>query len=355
MVLNIVSVVVVLGVLIFFHELGHFLVARFLGIGVQTFSLGFGPAVLARRFGLTEYRLSLVPLGGYVQMVGEKPDERPEPPFTDEHNFSLRSPWQRISVIAAGPIFNFILAWFIYWGLFWAHGQVEILPHIGAVQADSPAQAAGLQAGDIVTALNGEEVVNWEQMAQTIQGHGGQPLHMVIRRGDTLLELTLTPRLQERKNIFGETVSTPLIGITSAGDHITVDLGPIRAAREGAIQTWQILALTVQGLIKLIERVVPLDTVGGPIMIAQMVSDQAQAGVSNLLLLTALISINLGLLNLLPIPVLDGGHIFFLLIEGLTGKTLDEKWQRFSLQLGISFLVALTALAVINDVMRLAR
>ncbi len=354
MLLNIISVVVVLGVLIFFHELGHFLVARFLGIGVHTFSLGFGPAVAAKRFGLTEYRLSLIPLGGYVQMVGEEPNEILRPPFTAQHNFSLRSPWQRLLVVAAGPIFNFLLAWFIYWGLFWAHGQVEVLAHIGGVQADSPAQAAGLQAGDIVTALNGEKVFNWEEMTQLIQSHGEQPLRMLIQRDNSRLELTVTPRLQERKNIFGETVATPFIGISSAGDHITVALGPFRAAWEGARQTWQILALTVQGLVKLIERIVPLDTVGGPIMIAQMVSEQAQAGLSNLLFLTALISINLGLLNLLPIPVLDGGHIFFFLIEGLSGKKLTEKWQVFSYRLGLSFLVALMVLAVVNDVVRLA-
>ena len=191
-------------------------------------------------------------------------------------------------------------------------------------------------------------------MTQLIQSHGEQPLRMLIQRDNSRLELTVTPRLQERKNIFGETVATPFIGISSAGDHITVALGPFRAAWEGARQTWQILALTVQGLVKLIERIVPLDTVGGPIMIAQMVSEQAQAGLSNLLFLTALISINLGLLNLLPIPVLDGGHIFFFLIEGLSGKKLTEKWQVFSYRLGLSFLVALMVLAVVNDVVRLA-
>ncbi len=355
MLLNIISVVVVLGALIFFHELGHFLAARFLGIGVYTFSLGFGPAILSRRLGLTEYRLSLIPLGGYVQMVGEDADEAPRPPFTARHNFSLRSAWQRLLVVAAGPLFNFLLAWLLYSGLLLVHGQVEVLPHVGDVQAGSPAQAAGLQAGDVVTALNGEKVFNWEEMTQIIQGHGDKPLHMAIRRGDSVLELMVTPRLQEGKNIFGETVFTPLIGISSAGDHIAVALGPIRAAVEGARQTWQVLALTVQGLVKLIERVVPLDTVGGPIMIAQMVSEQAQAGVSNLLLLTALISINLGLLNLLPIPVLDGGHIFFFLIEGLTGRKLNEKWQLVTQRLGLSFLIGLSVLAVVNDVVRLVR
>ena len=209
----------------------------FLGIRVHTFSLSFDPTVTAKCFGLIEYRLSLISLGGYVQMVGEEPNEILRPPFTAQHNFSLRSPWQRLLVVAAGPIFNFLLAWFIYWGLFWAHGQVEVLAHIGGVQADSPAQAAGLQAGDIVTALNGEKVFNWEEMTQLIQSHGEQPLRMLIQRDNSRLELTVTPRLQERKNIFGETVATPFIGISSAGDHITVALGPFRAAWEGARQT----------------------------------------------------------------------------------------------------------------------
>ncbi len=355
MLLNIVSVVLVLSVLIFFHELGHFLIARLWGIGVKTFSLGFGPALFSKRCGMTEYRLSLIPLGGFVQLVGEHVDETLESPFTPRHNFSLRSPWQRITVIAAGPIFNFLLAWFIYWGIFWVQGKIEVLPHIGTVLEKSPAQEAGLLAGDMIIALNGKQVFDWEMMTMLIREQGEQSICFEIQRDGEKWQFMLKPRLQEQKNIFGETVKIPQVGISSSGDYISVPLGVGSAAVEGAKQTWKIFALTVQGLVKLVERIVPLDTVGGPILIAQMVSEQAHAGLSNLLFLTALISINLGFLNLLPIPILDGGHILFFLIEGLSGKTLNDKWKKISLQIGVSFLVALTVLAVVNDVMRLVR
>jgi len=352
MIQSTLAIILVLGALIFFHELGHFLVARIMGIGVNAFSLGFGPRIWKKTIGLTEYRLSAFPLGGYVQLVGEHTDDELPEKFSEIQSFALRPPWQRMLVVAAGPIFNFILAWFIYWGIFWAQGQMELLPRIGTIQPESPALAAGIEANDLVTAVDGTPLTYWKDLAGAIQKSQGNPLRLTIIRNGTQVQVSVTPHLQEQTNLFGEKKQVPMVGITASGDTITLELSPLEAASAGVIQTWRLSKLTLQGLIKLVERVVPLDNIGGPIMIAQMVSQQAHEGIVNLLALTALISINLGLLNLLPIPVLDGGHILFFAIEWIRRKPLDERLQNITMRIGLSFLIALMGLAIFNDIWR---
>ena len=352
MIQSALAIILVLGALIFFHELGHFLVARLMGIGVKAFSLGFGPRLWKKTWGQTEYRLSALPLGGYVQLVGEQADEELPEGFAGDQSFSLRPPWQRMCVVAAGPIFNFILAWFIYWGIFWAQGQIELLPRIGAAQPDSPALAAGIEANDLVTAVDGHAVIYWEDLAHAIQTSQGRPLRLTILRRQTIVDIRVTPHLQEQTNLFGEKKQIPMLGISAAGDTITLKLSPLKAAQAGITQTWVLSKLTFQGLVKLVERVVPLDNIGGPIMIAQMVSEQAHEGIINLLALTALISINLGLLNLLPIPILDGGHILFCAIEWIRGRPLDERLQNLTMRIGLALLLALMGLAIFNDILR---
>ncbi len=349
------AIVLVLGVLIFFHELGHFLVARIFGIGVSTFSLGFGPKLFGFVSGKTEYRLSAVPLGGYVSLVGESDESEIPDQFTQEEKFSGRPPWQRILVVAAGPVFNFMLALFIYWGLFWAHGQLELIAEIGEVTEGSPAYEAGLQPGDKVIAVDGREITYWDDMVLFIQESRGEPLDIQVRRNSDVLGLTVTPEMVPRENIFGEEIITPQVGVIASGETVTIELSFFDAAREGAAQTWMLMKLTVQGIIKLIERIIPLDNIGGPIMIAQLVSEQTQEGLVNLLALTALISINLGLINLLPIPVLDGGHIVFYTVEMITGKPLNDRMKQIATRIGILFILALMAFAIINDVLRIVR
>jgi regulator of sigma E protease len=352
MILSTLAIILVLGALIFFHELGHFLVARSMDIGVKAFSLGFGPKLWKKTWGQTEYRLSAIPLGGYVQLVGEhREDEVPEG-FSPSQSFAQRPPWQRMLVVAAGPVFNFLLAWLIYWGIFWAQGQTELLPRIGEIQPESPAQIAGVMAGDVVTAVNDIPTTYWQDLSEAIRTSDGAALQLSIQRGQQLVSVRVTPHLQERKNIFGETKQVPMVGIIAAGETTTIDLSILEAASAGAAQTWALSKLTFQGIVKLVERVVPLDNIGGPIMIAQMVGQQAHEGVVNLLAITALISINLGLLNLLPIPVLDGGHILFCAIEWIRKRPLDEKLQNITTRLGLAFLLALMGLAIFNDIWR---
>ena len=351
-----IAIIIVLGVLIFFHELGHFLVARMFGIGVSTFSLGFGPKLFSFVSGKTEYRLSAVPLGGYVSLVGEADNEEDVPDqFTPEEKFSGRPPWQRTLVVAAGPVFNFILAWFIFWGLFWSGGQLELVAEIGEVAENSPAYEAGLTPGDRVIEVDGRKITYWDDMVLFIQQSQGDPLDFLVQRNSDVLGVTVTPEMATRENIFGEEIVTPQVGVVASGETVSIELGFFSAAGEGAAQTWMLMKLTVQGIIKLIERIIPLDNIGGPIMIAQLVSEQTQEGLVNLLALTALISINLGLINLLPIPVLDGGHIVFNTVEMITGKPLNDRMKQIATRIGIAFILTLMAFAIINDVLRIVR
>ncbi|GAB6060444.1 RIP metalloprotease RseP [Desulfonatronum parangueonense] len=349
---SVIAIVLVLGVLIFFHELGHFIVARLFKIGVPVFSLGFGPKLFSFVSGGTEYRLSAIPLGGYVKLAGESSQEDLPSEVPPESSFSLRPPWQRILVVGAGPFFNFFLAVFIYWGLFWYHGQQELLPVVGQVQENSAAEAADIQAGDRIVAINGQEIQYWRHLSEQIQESEGQAMHLTILRNEQVVQLTAEPQVATRQNIFGEDIRVAMLGITAAGETQSIALGPGTALIAGAEQTWEIVNLTVQGIIKLIGRIIPADNIGGPILIAQLVSEQAAEGMTNLLALTALISINLGLLNLLPVPVLDGGHILFYVIEMIKGKPLNARAQELAYKFGIAFLIALMTFAVFNDITR---
>lgn len=347
-----IAIILVIGVLVAFHEFGHFIVARMLGIGVHTFSIGFGPKLLARRWGSTEYRLSAIPLGGYVHLVGESDEEEVLPEFPPEASFSQRPAWHRMLVIAAGPVFNLILAAFIYWGLAWGHGQVQTLPTVGQVRAESPAAVAGLSAGDRLVAIGDSEIVYWPDIPRAIQAHGGKPVTITVDRSGEKLKFTLTPEIIEDTTIFGEEVERYVIGIHAAGDTVTLPLSGTSALTAGVRQTWNMIALTGEGFLKLFQRVVPLEEVGGPIMIAQLVSQQAEQGVSNLLALTAFISINLALLNLLPVPVLDGGHLLFLLIEIIVRRPVNPRVMEFSTKIGLGLLLSLMVLATYNDIAR---
>lgn len=357
MIVTIISVIVVLGGLICFHEFGHFLMARILGMGVSTFSLGFGPKLLKRKFGKTEYALSLVPLGGYVALVGESdPAEIPEG-FTQKESFALRPAWQRLLVIAAGPLANILLAWLLCWVLAFGWGTPVMQPVIGGVQAESPAARAGLAPGDRIDAIDGIHIESWEQMSRAIAESEGRPMRLTVIRPDqdTALELELTAQKSTRKTIFGEDETAWLIGVR-AGNSVSTTPEPFfAAAKAGAIQTWNMVSLTWQSFVKLAQRVVPLDQVGGPIMIAQMVGEQAHMGLPGLLALTALISVNLGILNLLPIPVLDGGQIVFCFYEMIFRRPLPVKAQEYATRIGLVLLLGLMVLATFNDVWRLIK
>ena len=377
MLTTIIAVIIVLGGLIFFHELGHFAVARALGMGVSTFSLGFGPKILKYKRGKTEYALSLVPLGGYVALVGESDEADIPEGFSKEESFALRPAWQRLLVVAAGPTANIVLAWLLCWGLAFGWGTPVLLPQVGAVTENSPAARAGLRPGDRILSVNGQTVESWEAMSDAIARSDGRPMRLEVervapgaavqtppdaddRRGQDLtandrLALELTAERATRKTIFGENETAWLIGMRAAGSVATHPESFWNAASAGADQTWRMVSLTWQSFVKLAERVVPLDQVGGPIMIAQMVGEQAHQGLAGLLALTALISVNLGILNLLPIPILDGGQVVFCLLEILFRRPVNRKVQEYAMRVGLALLIGLMLLATFNDVWRLLK
>lgn len=351
----IVPFVVVLGILIFFHELGHFLVAKHFGVKVLKFSLGFGPKLIGKKIGETEYLISLFPLGGYVKMLGENGEEGDEPltPQEEMKSFSNKHPLKRIAIVAAGPLFNLFLALVIFCGFFLIAGTQIMIPEIGQVRQGSPADKAGLLKGDVIVAIEGAPLETWAKIKDVVQDSAGKPLQFTVKRGDESLTVTVIPEISVTKNIFGEEIKSALIGIIAAGKSKQVFQGPLESVREGFRKTWQITKLTCLTIVKLFQRVISIKTLGGPILIGQMTGQLAQENWVYLFPFMAVISINLGILNLLPIPILDGGFIIFLLLELIAGKPLSIKSRELAQKAGIFFLVILMAVVVYNDVTRL--
>lgn len=350
----VLAVILVLGVLIFFHELGHFLVARLVGVRVLRFSLGFGPRIWGFNRGGTDYCLSLIPLGGYVKLLGENPAE-PLPPEDIPYSFSHRPLKDRALIVLAGPVANFVLAWLLFALVFLFQGRPYMLPAVGSIMPDSPAAEAGLKAGDLILEINGQPVKTWEEMAELVRQSAGRPLRLLIKRGDKTLSVTVTPQVKEVRNIFGETVKVPVIGVTAAGLSGIEKLNPLSALEEAFLRVIILVKLTLLAFVKLIERVLPLSTLGGPIFIAQLASKQAQQGIWQLAFFTGVLSVNLGVLNLLPIPVLDGGHLFFYAIEAIRGKPLTVRQKEIAQQIGLALLITLMLVVFYNDILRLIR
>ncbi len=345
---------VVLGVLIFFHELGHFLVAKYFGIKVLKFSLGFGPKLLGKKIGETEYLISTIPLGGYVKMLGENgDDDDPIPPEDEAKSFSHKPVIQRIAVVAAGPIFNLLLALLIFFGSYAVTGIQVLTTEIGQVRQGSPADNAGLQKGDLILALDDKDTSTWPQLKEMVQGNQGEPIRVTVERKGDVITVTIVPEMSVVKNIFGEEISTPLLGIVSAGTFREIKLNFFGAVKEGFLKTWEIIKLTCLTVVKLFQGIVPLKTLGGPILIGQMTGELAKESWAYLIPFTGVISINLGILNLLPVPILDGGFIIFLLIELIIGHPLNIKKREFAQKFGIGLLVLLMIVVIYNDITRI--
>ena len=352
---SIVALVIVLGILIFFHEFGHFLMARLFGVGVERFSLGFGPRVAGFKRGITDYRLSAIPLGGYVKMVGEEPGE--ELSEADKLlAFTEKPVLPRFIVVAAGPVFNLLLAIFIFYGLFQFYGESVPRPVVGEMMENSAAAEAGLKEGDRILAINGSAVETWTAMAERIKQSQGATLHLIVRRDGRQVAVDVTPRVMETKNLFGEPVQRYMLGISPSGkpgDILHQDLSPPAALGKSVFQTYEIIRLTFIGVGKMISGTVSVrENVGGPIWIAQMAGEQARHGAASLLAFIAFISISLAIINILPIPVLDGGHLLFFAIEGIRGKPVSLKTREVAQQFGLFVLVFLMVLVIYNDILR---
>ncbi len=340
----------VLSFLIFFHELGHFLAARLFGVRVERFSIGFGKVVASKRVGETEYALSAIPLGGYVKMKGQD-DSDPTKISYDPDSYSVKPPWQRILILLAGPFFNFMLAFFLYYAIA-LMGANALEPTIGVVQPGSPAAEAGIRKGDRIVAIDDEPVRVWEDLSEKIRASHGA-IDLIVERNGTLVPMTVVPRTLEAKNIFGETVQRRMVGIGPAGDVTKVAYGPLQGfgyAWKKTVESSKLILLSVE---KLIEGVVPAKEMGGVIAIVQVTAEASQHGLVALFALTALISVNLGVLNLLPIPALDGGHIIFTLYEMIFRRPLNEEIvYRLTLG-GWALLLSLMAFTIYNDIARI--
>lgn len=345
------SFLLVLSGLILVHELGHYLIARSLGIRVLKFSIGFGPRLWGFVRGGTEYCISVFPLGGFVKMLGEQPNE-PVPPEERTWSFSHRPVWERAAVVGAGPICNLLFAAVIFFAIFLFYGRPILLPEIGEIQPGSPAMEAGISPGDSIVSVGAIPVASWDEVSEKVRQSAGRTLAITLERERETLTVQVVPRLEKLKNIFGEEVEVPVIGITASGKMITERLNPLTAVSEALTRTWDLIVLTGQGFVKIFQRVVPLSSLGGPILIAQLAGQQAEQGILNLFYFMALLSINLGLLNLLPIPVLDGGHLMFFLIETITGRPLSVRQMERAQQIGILILGALMLLVFYNDIAR---
>jgi regulator of sigma E protease len=346
--------IVVLGILIFFHELGHFLVAKYFGVKVLKFSLGFGLKLVGRKIGETEYLISSIPIGGYVKLLGENGnDTEPIPPEEAHKAFNNQHVMKRMAIVVAGPLFNLFLALVLFCGFGLVSGSYILTPEIGQVRKDSPAYKAGLMKGDTVVSLQGEPVKSWQEIKGYIQKSAGKPLEITIQRGKELLTVTVVPEQGVEKNLFGEEVKSVLIGIVASGKYEKVELGAWEAITEGLLKTWEVTKLTCLTIIKLFQGVVSIKTLGGPIMIGQLTGQAAQEGFSYLIPLLAVISINLGILNLLPVPILDGGLIIFLLIELIIGKPISLKKRDVAQKVGIFFLAVIIVVVTMNDLSRI--
>jgi regulator of sigma E protease len=437
---------VVLGILVAFHELGHFLAARWVGVKVLKFSLGFGPKLFSRQMGETEYLLSAIPLGGYVKLFGE--DETEAATQDDQRrSFAHQGLWGKVLIVAAGPGFNFILAYLIF-AVWLSLGYTlpvpsfkDIAPIIEAVAADSPAAKAGLMVGDTIKKIDGRDIATrvelldaaakgkgapltleilrdghsetltitpiptpgrtssqvevgyylgieeippivnevvpgkpaaaagfkegdrivsiegipihtWTQMTGLVKESPGRPLHVEVLRESRRVSLTVTPA-SETMTVNGKTVEVGKIGIAGPDRSLMKSANPLTAIYNGLEATWKWTELTVIGLYKMITGDISSKNIGGPLTIAKISGEAAEQGPSNVIFLIALLSINLGVLNLLPIPILDGGHLLFFLIEGILRKPLGERQREFAQQVGLVLLVGVMIFAFWNDIERI--
>ncbi len=440
---------IVLGVLVSFHELGHFLAARWVGVKVLKFSLGFGPKLIGRQIGETEYLVSAVPLGGYVKLFGEEEIETLTPE-EKRRSFAHQTLWARSLIVAAGPGFNFLLAYLIFAGslatgtpLFvptfrdlspdveairpgspadlagiklgdriirindkeistrselleavarsrgkqmtievrrgdqiktllvtpsatkipnggkdgeettlYQLGIEETAPVITAVMSGSPAMAAGFENGDRVLSIEGHAIHTWSQMTKLVRDSPNRPLRVEVRRGDRVLTLTVTPAA-EKVVVDGKPAEIGKIGISGPGRAVIRASSPLTAIYEGVRATWGWTELTVVGLYKMITGEISASNIGGPLTIANISGEAASQGAFSIVSLIAILSINLGVLNLLPIPILDGGHLAFFALEGILRRPLGERQRELAQQVGLVLLLCIMVFAFWNDIERL--
>jgi len=284
-------------------------------------------------------------------MVGEEPDAEVDAEDIP-HSFTHKHVAKRMCIVAAGPLFNILLAVIIFFVIFLVSGTMILKPSVGTVREDSPALSAGIQAGDLITSIDGVPVSSWDDMTELIGASKGKTLKITVQRSDSEKVFQITPELVPAKNIFGEDVERFIIGISASGDAFSKDLNLFQALSESLVQTYKITELMVIIIGKLVTGDISTDTIGGPIMIAKMAGDQAKSGIGNLIFFIALISVNLAIINLMPIPILDGGHLLFFSIELIKGNPVSLKVREVAQQIGLFIILLLVVLVFYNDIFR---
>jgi len=355
----------VLSLVVFFHELGHFLIARWCGVRILVFSIGFGPEIIGfnDRHG-TRWKISLIPLGGFVKFFGDEnvasatdasrlsamgPSERAQ-------SFVFQSVYKRAAIVVAGPLANFILAIVIFAAIFALYGRQTMSARVDSVQPDSAAAAAGFLTGDVVISIDGHAVESFADMQRIVGASAGETLDVIVERGGVQRELKATPALKEVKDNFGNVHRIGILGISRsmAGEDLKLEpVSPPRAVLMGVQETWFVVDRTLSYIGGVILGREAADQLGGPIRIAQMSGQVATLGFVALIHLAAVLSVSIGLLNLFPIPLLDGGHLLFYSIEAVRGRPLSERAQELGFRIGLAIVLMLMIFATFNDIVHL--
>jgi regulator of sigma E protease len=352
------SFLIILTVLVFVHEFGHYLIARWNRVRVEVFSIGFGPELFGRqdRAG-TRWKFSAIPLGGYVKMLGDSDPASELPaarlsPSEREVAFSCKNLGQRAAIVAAGPAANFLFAVIVLAVLFLTFGQPFTPPVVGQVQPGSAAEQGGIRPGDVIVSIDGLPVRRFEDVQQAVRFDPGKPMTIVVGRGGANLTLHVTPKRTELTDRFGNRFAIGLLGITHSGMDY-VKLAPAAALVQAGAETWGLSIATLKGLWQIVIGMRSTDELGGPLRIAQMSGEVAQQGPVAILWLLAVLSINLGLINLFPVPVLDGGHLLFYAAEAVRGKPLGPRAQEYGFRIGLALVLTLMVFATRNDLVHL--
>ncbi|HEX9881691.1 MAG TPA: RIP metalloprotease RseP [Hyphomicrobium sp.] len=364
---SVLAFLLVLSIVVFVHEFGHFIVARWCGVAVKTFSIGFGREI----FGFTDrkgtrWRFAWIPLGGYVKFLDDEnaasqPSKDALARMSDAERagaFQTKAIWQRTAVVAAGPMANFLLAIAIYTAVNLTVGVRTIAPRIGEVMPGMPAAAAGFKPGDLITKINGWSIEGFEDIQRIVGVSGGRELVVGIDRDGEKLDITVTPKIEEQDDTLGGTFRRGLIGVTPSrapGALEAKPVGPVEALRLGVRETYTNIAQTLQGIGDIIMRRQAADQMGGPILMAEVTAKVAELGIEPMLRWIAFISANIGFLNLLPIPVLDGGHLLFYGIEAVRRRPLSLRMQEIGFQIGIALVLMLMVYVNLNDLLRVWR
>ena len=344
----------VLGLLVLLHELGHFVVARRCGVRVLRFSIGFGPVLWRWKRGHTEYAVSLLPLGGYVKMAGESRPSSELPSVAGEPwEFSSKPVGVRAWIVAAGPLVNYAISILSLWTVL-VIGYPELLPTVGRLIEDMPARAAGVQVGDRIMAVEGTPIRTWDELTRIIHRSANRPLSLAVQRDDATLTLRVTPLAREQMDPFGRARTVGLLGVSPSGAFTTYRVSPLEAVHQTASKQVEWLSQTGLSLWSMVTGRVPMqESMTGPIGIVYMTSEAVRMGLGALLYLVSIFSLSLAIFNFFPIPILDGGHLLFLVCEKFRGRPVSLSVQERAAQISFALLMTMVVLVCFNDLNRL--